>query len=660
MLRRSSGWAMFQNATDASWLATCLSWYSLAMSPIAHTPSTAVRMCSSTTIVPWWWHVEPADLDVEQVAVGLAAGRHEQFVDLDHLTRAMDRDVVADAFDLGGQVLEVEVDALREQLGEALRDVFVLGSQQHFGAVEDRHLGTQPREHVAHLDGDVTAADDAEPVGQRVEAHDRVRGVESGLDQARYRRDHRPGTGCDEDMRRGDPATFDVEQLARRRSGRCPRSRSCWATRSRGNGDHPRRSGRCGRTRGRGSPPSRRRGIGHRSPARSLWAASTAMSAGSTNIFDGMQPTLRQVPPNVPRSTIAIFRSARNAGIAFPEPLPMMIRSNCSAAGCSDGTESLNTGPSGILPAPAQPNRTVVGLAVASVPVTRSYVVRTYGCQMNEHDSERIAGLLEADGLVARRVARTTPTSSCSTRAASARTPTTSSTATSATSRPWKDAQEGRQIVVSGCLAQKDRDLVAGKAGVRRRRDGHPQRPPRRRAARRGRARPTARSPRSSTRRSSTTTRCSRRRCRLAARPATTRGSRSRSAATTTARSASCRRSAASRSAGRSTTSSPRSASSPPTASPRSRCSARTSTATAATCSSPRARPATPTPSCARCSPTCCATSVRSTGIRRVRFTSPHPKDMRPETFAAMADTAGRVRAPPLPAAVGQRPGARR
>ena len=27
-------------------------------------------------------------------------------------------------------------------------------------------------------------------------------------------------------------------------------------------------------------------------------------------------------------------------------------------------------------------------------------------------------------------------------------------------------------------------------------------------------------------------------------------------------------------------------------------------------------------------------------GIRRVRFTSPHPKDMRPETFAAMAETA--------------------
>ena len=27
-------------------------------------------------------------------------------------------------------------------------------------------------------------------------------------------------------------------------------------------------------------------------------------------------------------------------------------------------------------------------------------MLRTFGCQMNEHDSERIAGLLEADGLV--------------------------------------------------------------------------------------------------------------------------------------------------------------------------------------------------------------------------------------------------------------------
>ena len=32
--------------------------------------------------------------------------------------------------------------------------------------------------------------------------------------------------------------------------------------------------------------------------------------------------------------------------------------------------------------------------------MARGYVVRTFGCQMNEHDSERIAGLLESDGFV--------------------------------------------------------------------------------------------------------------------------------------------------------------------------------------------------------------------------------------------------------------------
>ena len=31
---------------------------------------------------------------------------------------------------------------------------------------------------------------------------------------------------------------------------------------------------------------------------------------------------------------------------------------------------------------------------------TKSYFVETYGCQMNAHDSERIAGLLEDAGMV--------------------------------------------------------------------------------------------------------------------------------------------------------------------------------------------------------------------------------------------------------------------
>ena len=63
----------------------------------------------------------------------------------------------------------------------------------------------------------------------------------------------------------------------------------------------------------------------------------------------------------------------------------------------------------------------------------RSYEVRTYGCQMNVHDSERLSGLLEEAGYVARAPRATTPTSSSSTPARSGRTPTTGSTATSAT-----------------------------------------------------------------------------------------------------------------------------------------------------------------------------------------------------------------------------------
>ncbi|MEY4045446.1 MAG: (dimethylallyl)adenosine tRNA methylthiotransferase MiaB, partial [Actinomycetota bacterium] len=31
----------------------------------------------------------------------------------------------------------------------------------------------------------------------------------------------------------------------------------------------------------------------------------------------------------------------------------------------------------------------------------QKYVVRTFGCQMNEHDSERISGLLQNDGMEA-------------------------------------------------------------------------------------------------------------------------------------------------------------------------------------------------------------------------------------------------------------------
>jgi hypothetical protein len=59
--------------------------------------------------------------------------------------------------------------------------------------------------------------------------------------------------------------------------------------------------------------------------------------------------------------------------------------------------------------------------------------VRTHGCQMNVHDSERIAGRSTRRATPRSRTARSR-TSSCSAPAPCARTPTTSSPATSATS----------------------------------------------------------------------------------------------------------------------------------------------------------------------------------------------------------------------------------
>lgn len=94
----------------------------------------------------------------------------------------------------------------------------------------------------------------------------------------------------------------------------------------------------------------------------------------------------------------------------------------------------------------------------------RTYAIRTFGCQMNEHDSERIAGLLEADGLVA----ATSPDEAdvvvlntcCIRENADNKLYGTLGHLKSA-----KAARPGMEIVVSGCLAQKDRDLIASRAG---------------------------------------------------------------------------------------------------------------------------------------------------------------------------------------------------
>ncbi len=96
--------------------------------------------------------------------------------------------------------------------------------------------------------------------------------------------------------------------------------------------------------------------------------------------------------------------------------------------------------------------------------MSRTYIVRTYGCQMNEHDSERISGLLEADGLVrveSEADADVVVLNTCCIRENA----DNKLYGNLGHLKTWKGEREGRQIVVSGCLAQKDQELVAKRAG---------------------------------------------------------------------------------------------------------------------------------------------------------------------------------------------------
>ncbi|HKC28397.1 MAG TPA: tRNA (N6-isopentenyl adenosine(37)-C2)-methylthiotransferase MiaB [Jatrophihabitans sp.] len=94
---------------------------------------------------------------------------------------------------------------------------------------------------------------------------------------------------------------------------------------------------------------------------------------------------------------------------------------------------------------------------------SRTYEIRTYGCQMNVHDSERLAGLLEQAGYVrasGEAVADLVVFNTCAVRE-------------NADNRlygnlghlyPAKAANPDMQIAVGGCLAQKDRGRIVEKA----------------------------------------------------------------------------------------------------------------------------------------------------------------------------------------------------
>lgn len=93
----------------------------------------------------------------------------------------------------------------------------------------------------------------------------------------------------------------------------------------------------------------------------------------------------------------------------------------------------------------------------------RTYQVRTYGCQMNVHDSERLSGLLEDAGY--RRAEDGTDADIVVFNTCAVRENADNKLYGNLSHlAPRKQADPNMQIAVGGCLAQKDRDSVLSRA----------------------------------------------------------------------------------------------------------------------------------------------------------------------------------------------------
>ncbi|MEW1719243.1 tRNA (N6-isopentenyl adenosine(37)-C2)-methylthiotransferase MiaB [Streptomyces sp. NPDC093109] len=95
----------------------------------------------------------------------------------------------------------------------------------------------------------------------------------------------------------------------------------------------------------------------------------------------------------------------------------------------------------------------------------KTYEVRTYGCQMNVHDSERLSGLLEGAGYVrapegADGDADVVVFNTCAVRENA----DNKLYGNLGRLAPMKTKRPGMQIAVGGCLAQKDRDTIVRRA----------------------------------------------------------------------------------------------------------------------------------------------------------------------------------------------------
>ncbi len=101
--------------------------------------------------------------------------------------------------------------------------------------------------------------------------------------------------------------------------------------------------------------------------------------------------------------------------------------------------------------------------AIAADGSARTYEVRTFGCQMNVHDSERLSGSLESAGY--RKASDGEPVDVVIINTCAVRENASGKLyGTLGQLKSTKDVQEGMQIAVGGCLAQMDKQAVIDKA----------------------------------------------------------------------------------------------------------------------------------------------------------------------------------------------------
>src|SRR5438876_12439573 len=92
-----------------------------------------------------------------------------------------------------------------------------------------------------------------------------------------------------------------------------------------------------------------------------------------------------------------------------------------------------------------------------------SFLIRTFGCQMNEHDSQAIAGLLRSDGMIQTQdldQARVVVLNTCAIR----QNADDKLYGNLGHLKPLKERDPALRVVVAGCLAQKDQGVILERA----------------------------------------------------------------------------------------------------------------------------------------------------------------------------------------------------